>query len=192
MQPTPRRLALTATLTLAIAACGGDSVGVTSGDPLTQQEALAIFTELNDAVSDALGGVAAPAASSGATMDAIPTVTGDCSAGGSVTVSGDADADINQSTMTGSVSFSLTESINGCALVYNSIRFTVNGDPNIKINGDLDIGENFNITGTYEMKGGFEYDADDSRSGTCGVDVNVNFTNLTASGSFCGQSLGGS
>jgi len=65
MQNAHRRLALTATLTLAIAACGGDSVGVTSGDPLTQQEALAIFTELSDAISQALGGVAAPPGSRG-------------------------------------------------------------------------------------------------------------------------------
>jgi len=191
MQNAPRCLALSATLMFAIAACSGDSVGVTSGDPLDQQEVLAIFTELNEAVSNAMGGAPSPPASPGAVMDPLPTVTGDCSAGGTVTVSGSADGNINQSTMTGTITFDLTESINDCALVHDATAFTLNGNPNIKINGDLDIGENFSITGTYEMKGGFLYDADDGRSGTCGIDVSVNFTSLSVGGSICGQNVGG-
>ncbi len=187
MRPTTRLLTLFAGLTFAAAACGDDPTGVT-GDPLTQQEAFAIFAELQAAVSDALGGVN-PAPALVATP--IPEVTGNCLGGGTVTISGEADDNIDPQTGLGTVSFTLVESIDDCVVNTTGSQFTVNGAPNIIIAGQLTIEQDFALSGVYEMDGGFRYTSDDDRAGTCNVDVSIDFSNLTVSGRVCGQNVRG-
>jgi hypothetical protein len=190
MRQAVRLFALSAGLTLLAAGCGSDVTG-TTGDPLTQQEAYAIFSELQFAVSDALGGQAPAAAGSGAMAAApITPVTGTCGGGGTVTVSGEADNNLDPQTGYGTFSFTLTESVNNCVVETTGASFTVNGEPNIHVAGDVTIGQN-GIGGTYDMKGGFSYTADDGRAGTCGVDVGLDFSNLSVSGKVCGQNIRG-
>ncbi|MDH3290663.1 MAG: hypothetical protein OEO20_00485 [Gemmatimonadota bacterium] len=171
-------------LALVLAGCGSD-VGTNSGDPLTQAEAAEIFAQLQTAVADALGSPSAPATVSPPEVMAvpIPTSSATCPAGGSVSVSGSADE-----TATG-ISFSLTETVSNCGIVYNTITFTVDGDPHIKISGDITIGGDMQVSGTYDMQGGFLYSADDGRAGSCAVDASVNFTTFNIGGSLCGHSL---
>lgn len=169
--------------TLILGGCGDG--GGSSGDPLTQDEAVAIFGEL---FTIAFGALGAPPAVAAAPAVAITPITTDCELAGSITLSGDVTE--NET----SVSFNLTETINNCKFEYNpgpgGIVFTVNGDPNINWSGTLSVnGET--LSGTFTMKGGFTYDADDGRSGGCGIDVSVNFSTLQASGKICGQSVSG-
>jgi len=196
MRKAARFFALAAGLALFVTACGSDGpTGTNSGDPLTTQEALDVYAQLNLAVSQALGGaVPGPAASPGEAMDPIPNVSADCPYGGSVSVSGDVDAG-NFGQNGGSISFTFTENISGCKVMSGGYTFTVNGDPNIAINGDIDVsidGQAYDISGTYDLDGGFSYTSDDGRSGSCAMDVSVNYGTFSVSGSICGQSLSGS
>jgi hypothetical protein len=198
MRKAVRLFALTAGLAFVATACGDDDptgTGTNSGDPLTTQEALDVYAQLNLAVSQALGGaVPGPAATPGAAMDPIPTVSADCPYGGSVTVSGDVDAsDFGQNG--GSLSFTFTESISGCKVMSGGNTFTVDGDPNISISGDIDVtlsNQNYSLSGTYDLDGGFSYTSDDGRSGSCAMDVSVDYGTFSVSGSICGQSITGS
>lgn len=185
MRLTRRLSAVLAALLVTATACGEDATGIT-GDPLTQQEAFAIFAELQSAVADALGGVA-PAPALVATP--IPEVTGECLGGGTVTVAGDVDDNIDPQTGLGTISFSLVESVDDCVVQTTGSTFTVNGAPNLLISGDLTVGEDFAITGTYDMDGGFRYSSDDGRAGTCDVDVSLDFSDYNLSGRVCGQSV---
>jgi hypothetical protein len=171
-------------LALVLAGCGSD-IGTNSGDLLTQEESAEIFAQLQTAVANALGSPSAPATVSPPEVLAvpIPTSSGSCPAGGTVTVSGSADE-----TATG-IKFSLTEEVSNCGIVYNTITFTVDGDPNIKISGDITIGGDMEVSGTYDMKGGFLYSADDGRAGSCAVDASIDFTTFDIGGSICGHSL---
>ena len=195
MRKAVRFLALTAGLVVFATACGDDTpTGTNSGDPLTTQEALDVYVQLNAAIGQALGGVTAPAATPGASQDPIPTVSANCPYGGSVSVSGDYDiGDFNTNTGEGTISFSLTESISSCGVMSGDIEFTVNGDPNITVGGDITIAQvnqTFDISGTYTMNGGFRYTSDDGRSGSCAMNVSVNYETFSVSGSICGNSLG--
>jgi hypothetical protein len=196
MRKAAKLFALGAGLALFVTACGDDGpTGTNSGDPLTAQEALDVYAQLNTAIATALGGaVPGPAASPGAAMDPIPTVSADCPYGGSVTVSGDVNAD-NFGENGGSIDFSLTEEINGCGVLSGGTTFTVDGDPYIAMSGDINVtidGMSYDISGTYDLDGGFSYTADDGRSGSCAMDVSVNYGTLSVSGSVCGQSVSGS
>ena len=193
MRKAARLFTLAASMALLATACGSDApTGTNSGDLLTAQEALDVFGQLNAVVGQALGGVATgPVASPGASQDPIPTVSAECPYGGSVSISGDVDvSNLNQQTGTGSISFDLTESISSCGIMSGGYEFTVSGDPSIVIEGDIDIGTT-SISGTYKMMGGFSYTSDDGRAGSCAMDVSANFTEMSVSGSVCGQSISG-
>jgi hypothetical protein len=57
------------------------------------------------------------------------------------------------------------------------------------ITGNVTIDENFVVTGTYTMDGAFRFTADDDRSGTCDVDVDVDLGTGATSGQVCGKSV---
>lgn len=190
MNRTARRFASLAGLMVAAAGCG-DSITDSTGDPLTQEEAVAIYAELQFAVSDALNAQGAAAAGSGAMLvTPITPVTGTCGGGGTVTVSGDADDSLDPVTGYGTVSFTLTETFDDCVVQTTGADFTVNGDPHVTAAGDVTIDEN-GLGGTYDMNGGFAYTADDGRAGTCGVGVSINFSTLRVSGKVCGKTISG-
>lgn len=189
MHRTARTLATILGLGLVAVSCS-DSVTDSTGDPLTQEEAFAIYAELQFAVSDALGAQGSTPAGSGAVMVPIAPVTGACGGGGTVTVTGDADDNIDPQTGLGTISFTLTESFDDCVVQTTGADFTVTGNPNVEIAGDLTVGEN-SLGGTYDMIGGFAYSSDDGRAGTCGVDVSLDFSNLSVSGRICGKRISG-
>jgi hypothetical protein len=190
MRKTTRFCTVLAGLTLVFAACGEDTTGVNSGDLLEADEAFAVFSELQTAVAAALGGVTAPPAvlPAGIMAVPIPESTGNCPAGGTVTVSGNADDNLDQNGL-GTITFTLREEINDCGVVHNAVTFTMNGAPRITIDGEVTIGPEFAISGSYNMGGGFSYTSSDGRSGSCALNVGIDFTNLTVTGTVCGQSV---
>ena len=173
-------------LGMAVSACGDDggAVGTTSGDPLNSTEANAVFNQL---FGIGFGGLASPPALMAApAAEPIPETTTQCPGGGSVTVSGD----VSGGTTSGS--FDITETISGCVVTEGGVAFTVNGDPEIRITGDITIGQTLeDIDIDMTIRGGFTYSSDDGRSGSCGVDVSISMTGSTisASGNVCGQSV---
>jgi hypothetical protein len=190
MYRTVRTFAVIVGLGLAANGCG-DGVTDSTGDPLTQEEAFAIYAELQFAVSDALSAQGSAAAGSGAMLvTPITPVTGSCGGGGTVTVTGDVDDNIDPQSGLGTISFTLTETVDDCIVQTTGANFTVNGSPNIVVAGDLTVGEN-SLGGTYDMGGGFAYTSDDGRAGTCGVDVSLNFSNLSVGGTICGKRIRG-
>jgi hypothetical protein len=82
------------------------------------------------------------------------------------------------------------EGIDDCIVVANGTTFTINGAPNLAIDGDITVSGTFQITGTYEMDGAFQYTADDDRAGTCDVDVQIDLGTRTTSGTVCGEDVG--
>ncbi len=183
MKKASRLIAGFAALGLSVSACGGDDdvTGANSGDQLTTTESLAVFSELQLALSSAL---TAPMAAAAA--EPIPNTTADCPGGGSISISGDVNENGDNFT------FSIDENINNCVVMAGGVTFTVNGDPRINISGDITINQStFAFTGTFDMTGGFRYTSDDNRSGSCAMDVSFNFGTGAISGTICGNSVTG-
>ena len=176
---------------LTVTACGdGDGgIGTTSGAELTVSEVDAILGELFN-IAFGVGGLS-PAASAPATP--IPfneniSESEACPGGGSVSLSGNISGTIDDVTLEGNIDMTLTESISGCVITSGTKKFTVNGDPNIKITAAMTIKANFSISGMFTMKGGFKFTSDDGRSGSCGIDMSVDLATGSATGNVCGHS----
>ena len=164
----------------------------TSGDPLDEAEAQAVATELLTQGFGVFGSLgSAPLASAGAQVAPF-SLTFDqsaaCPNGGSISVSGSISGDIDEQTSAGNLQMDITQGINGCVVVYDGDSFTVNGDPNITYQGDIEFSQTA-ISGTFDMEGGFSYEASDGRRGGCGIRLSVNFSNQSASGQICGLSV---
>lgn len=192
---------LSAALALGLAACGGDTTG--TGDPLTQAEAEELAASLAEGGFVGFAQPAAPMGAPGAEAATI-TITLDDSypcneAGGTGTaaIQGTMSADVNEQTGLGSFSFNYTLTPNGCTIATTGDKvFTLDGDPNLKVDGDFDWSET-SAHGTLHYKGGFAWESSDGRSGTCGVDLTSNYeftfsgtgassASATLSGSVCG------
>jgi hypothetical protein len=185
MKKVSRFIAGFAALGIAVSACSDSGgTGTNSGDPLDADEANALFNQL---FSIGFGGISsAPAPMKAAAAEPIPETTSSCPGGGSVTVSGNVDANSSGGT------FDITETISGCVVTSDGVAFTVNGDPNIRITGDVTVNQTAQTVDIdMSMKGGFSYSADDGRSGSCAVDVSISVTGTSASvtGTVCGQSV---
>jgi hypothetical protein len=191
---------------VVFAACGDDGGpggGTNSGDALASAEVQELAAELFGVLfSVGLGGVAPHAAApvaegiSFAVAEPIPTSTESCEGGGSISVSGDVDASSD------AISFDITEQFNNCVVEGQSTTFTINGDPNVKMTGDVSVTQtSYSIN--WDVGGGIRFTTDDNRSGTCSVSISIdgdfNFADLnnptalqsafTISGSVCGQSV---
>ena len=185
-----RFLAMFLLLTVGAFACSDSTgtVGATDGDPLTEEEAAALLAEFMEVFGGF--GAASPPASPGAIIpiDESLDETAQCPGGGSVRLRGNITGTVDDETFAMDLEFEFTEEINSCGVFHNEMLFVVNGAPNITWSGDYMYSEQ-SLTGTFSMIGGFAYTADDDRSGSCGIEINVNFTTGQASGNLCGRSF---
>lgn len=170
---------------LAFSACGDDGgpVGTNSGDPLTEAEANALFNQL---FGMGFGEVASPPAMMAPAAEPIPETSTACPGGGSVTISGSVNAGTN------SASFDITETISGCIVTEGVVVFTVNGDPSIRITGDITIDQSTqDIEMDMTVRGGIRFSTDDDRDGSCAIDVSISLTSssVSASGQVCNHSV---
>jgi hypothetical protein len=200
MQKSVRLFAFATMTAVALTACSGDGGGgggTNSGDPLTAAEANEVFAALFDIGFGAALAPGGPMASSGPAAVAFSesiSQSETCPGGGSIGLSGTVSGDIDESTFDGTINMDVTETLNSCVVTLDAsaVTVTVNGDPNIKITADITIANSgASFSGTFGMNGGFTYTGDDGRSGGCAVNVSVNLTNQSASGSVCGQSISG-
>jgi hypothetical protein len=182
-----------------VGACSDDNgTGTTAGDTPTAAEQDALLEVL--ALVGALPGVGSFDSPAAAGPQAAPQVDIDynysdsCPEGGSVNVTGkySSDIDPNNPTAGGTYSFDITQDFNGCksADTDNTVIVTVDGDPNVKISGDITIGSSqLDFSGSLSWKGGIKWSSDAGSSGTCAIDVTYNFGTFTGSGSVCGESI---
>lgn len=196
---------LAAGFALVFAACGEDTpTGTNSGDQLTEAEIQALFNELSGAFSETnvfSVSQGAPAAAPGiaAAIDISQdlNVTVGCQAGGSVGIDGSVDGSVDEQSGAGDVQVDFRYDITDCAVPTETTTFTVNGDPYIQFTGDFAFSEGqFSVTATEQ--GGFRFEADDGRMGSCAIDLtfSASYTqgstepsslDASVSGTVCGQ-----
>jgi hypothetical protein len=180
-------------LTLLVAACSGDSVTETTGDMLSEQEVQELFTALS-AINGAVLPLAAPQAA-GPQLTPIPVdesfnESAPCPSGGSLSVSGNIKGTVDDETFAADLEFDLTQDMSNCGVTTASlVQFTLNGEPDINIAGDMSMSET-DFSGSLSYTGGFAWVTDDERSGTCGVNFDVSFSSASQSGTYSGQICG--
>ena len=198
-----RKLMALGLVTLVAGACGSDGPGEPTGDTLSENEieelGEVVFEEvLGEAFGAAFGGGFAfrregPQASAPPIdFDVSQSETVSCDGGGTVTVQVDVDGTIDSDTGEGNFSFDVTSDPNNCVVDTDDLSFTINGDPNIRLTGDFEFGAQGTPVGTQTLEyvGGFSWESSDGRSGSCPVDVQINFsqTSVSTSGQVCGRS----
>ena len=122
--------------------------------------------------------------------------TGSCPGGsGTVQITGSLSGTIDDQTGEGTLALDFTQTMNACVFETAAGLFTVSGDPNIRMSGDM----SWNAEGptgesTFGYKGGFAWSDSEGRSGTCGIDVSIAWsaTSASFSGKICGNSYSGS
>ncbi len=190
-----QRLFGTLAIVSFLAACSDGGVGPTEGDPLTEEESGAIAAEL---LEGAFTGFSAGLSSQGAPApSAVPVSFSldishveECQGGGSVSLAVGMDGTIDDQTGEGDLSLEIVETMNDCVVNYENVAFTVNGNPNITMTGNFTMVAD-DVNGTFAWDGGFTYAADDGRSGSCGIDVEIVFssTALSYSGQICDTTI---
>ncbi|MGD0570828.1 MAG: hypothetical protein ABSA78_20710 [Candidatus Sulfotelmatobacter sp.] len=211
-----RSLAVVAAI-LAIASGGcGSSSSMTSNNTLSAAQAQAVSAQVADtlalALSGAFGGIlpdgARPSlstavaavrpdsssgctpAGSGESCNFPLSYTGPCSGGGTIAISGDIDGTLNNFG-DGSIATQIVVTPANCSVSGT----TINGDPDITLNGQINFtsgGPTYPIT--FMESGGISYGP--NPAGSCKVDVTYSITNApvsscTVSGTVCGQPVSG-
>ncbi len=187
--------AVVSVLALTVASCGDDNgAGPTSGDPLSEAEATEVLNEVLGVMSQGFDDVtnaprAAPAATH--TIDETINESADYAGGGSVGITGSIKGSFDDQTFALDLEFDFTETISNCQTMATSgPTFTVNGNPNLEMQGDYAFSGS-SLTGSFSMGGGFRYESSDGRSGECGIEVDVDYSTQQGSGSVCGISYSG-
>jgi hypothetical protein len=81
-----------------------------------------------------------------------------------------------------------------CRVQATDMSFTVNGDPNLAISGDY-AGTSASYSYDYMQEGGFSFEADDGRSGSCEYSYSLTTTydgsalSFEYDGNICGVDL---
>jgi len=198
-------LVCSAALVLAAAACS-DSTGVNGGISQADANQLAADvdavstlgpTDFGPAASFSIGvdgsGVSGSVATTPFPINNTFTVTKQCPRGGQVVLDGSIVGTGDRTTHSLTLDANATRTDTNCAFDTKDGVLTVNGNPNLKYTGHLNI-VNGALSGlqTQTHKGSFTW-ARTGGSGTCDVDITSSFDpsthTLTITGSFCGHTV---
>lgn len=184
-------------LTLTLAACGGDLVGVNSGDELSDTEIQAIF----NAFSGALDGVDA-SASRVAPQDGIQmadidvnqsvNISTDCNLGGEISLSGSVEGTVDDETFASNLEMGIGIQFDACIIASEENTVSVDGD--IQFDSHVVISEGaFSVDGS--QVGGFDFTTNDGRIGSCAIDIDFSASlsegtsaQSSVTGTVCGRS----
>lgn len=184
-------------LALTMTACGGDLVGVNSGDELSDTEIQAIF----NAFSGALDGVDA-SASRVAPQDGIQmadidvnqsvNISTDCNLGGEISLSGSVEGTVDDETFASNLEMGIGIQFYACIIA--SEENTVSVDGGIQFDSHVVIDdEAFSVDGS--QVGGFDFTTDDGRIGSCAIDIDFSASlsdgtsaQSSVTGTVCGRS----
>ncbi len=193
MRTSLRLVTALTSLTLLVAACSGDSVTETTGDMLSAQEVQELFAALSTINGNVLP-LAAPQAP-GPQLAPVPVnesfnESAPCPGGGSLSVSGNIKGTVDDETFAADLEFDLTQDMSNCGVTTASnLLFTLNGEPDIDIVGDMAMSET-SFSGTLSYTGGFAWVSDDERAGVCGVSFDVSFSSASQTGTYSGEICG--
>jgi hypothetical protein len=196
---TPSTTAI-AFLAAFLAACGGGDATEPEEVALDQVAGMQIATTLMSEIItigfSALAGADAPAGavrgelrsalSAGGLVPITQTVP--CQGGGTINVTGSYTNTLGNAG-TGNVAFDLRQVPNNCVMTTSQGAYTVNGNPDFTITGDLSVTA-WNL-GVFHFTygGGFRWSGRGG-SGSCSIDLTYNFnyatSSVSASGHICG------
>ncbi len=150
---------------------------------------------------DGIGVIGAPAAS----MEAAPavvftrtfTVTRSCPAGGSVTVSGKVEGEIDRDTRSGTLTENRSISFDDCARELRRGTITLNtaDDAPITVNGQVTIENGSHVAGSFTKQGTFQWSQSNGDSGSCSIDLTITWSRdgntftHTVKGTICGRTV---
>lgn len=202
---TVARLGLGATSLALLVGCGGDPVAP-GGDDLSQAEAAAIAGFMSGAAfegwsfDEGEGAAASVAPAAGASVSGEPIqfdvaidASSQCPQGGSVSVAGLFAGTVDSETQTGTVALGIVVTADGCTFPADETVFTVDTNPDLELDGDFawEAGQPVGDQ-TFSYAGGIAWTAEDGRSGSCTIDLQVRRGEdgtLVESGSACGMSI---
>ncbi|GBD32773.1 hypothetical protein HRbin33_01747 [bacterium HR33] len=150
---------------------------------------------------DGIGIVGAPAASAEAappiTFTRTFTVTRSCPAGGTVTISGKVEGEIDRDTRSGTLTESRTISMDDCARELRRGTITLNtaDDAPIAVNGQVTIENGHHVAGSFTKTGTFEWSRSNGDSGSCTIDLTITWSRdgntftHTVKGTICGREI---
>jgi hypothetical protein len=184
-------------LALAIAACGGDPMGVNSGDHLTDAEIQAVFNAFGDAVGGVNASAHRMAPLDGPQMVDIDvsqdiSVSAPCNVGGEISLNGSVVGTVNDETFASDLEMEIGVQFDACGIESEPNTISVDGE--IDFYSHIVINEGgFSAEGSQE--GGFSFTTSDERSGSCAIKIDFDATYTEGSsvqssltGSVCGRS----
>jgi hypothetical protein len=194
-------------LTLAALAVGCSDF-TSSGDTLPEADAAELAEVLVETGFVGFeGGAGAPQAVAGAEASPTPfsftiNESGPCEGGGTMAINGSASGNIDAEAGTGQLGYTYTLTPNGCQVTTQSQKtFTITGDPNIEVTGDLDLSQTAFVF-EFGYNGRFAWTEANAGEGVCAIDLTANFdmtldetsgepTSMTANmqGTVCGYNI---
>lgn len=186
MLDTMKRATLcVAAVALAVGGCG-DSTGT-----LSQTEAEELAAVIAGLTATGLGGLAGPQAAPATEVTfelELENVSGPCSEGGTANLTGSLVLTADDETGDFSVGFDYTITPNDCReRSPNDIVFTLDGDPNITVEGTLS-GTQTSLEGSITQSGGVRWETG-GRSGSCTLNLTTTYDFTSSDG---GETFSGS
>ena len=184
-------------LALTMAACGGDPVGVNSGDELSDTEIQAIFNAFGGALDGVDASASRVAPQDGIQMADIDVnqsvnVSTDCNLGGEISLSGSVEGTVDDETFASNLEMGIGIQFDACIIASEENTVSVDGD--IQFDSHIVINEGaFSVDGS--QVGGFDFTTNDGRIGSCAIDIDfsASFSEGTSAqssvtGTVCGRS----
>lgn len=179
---------------LAFAACGGDDGTGPADTELTEQEvgemmeALAAAGAFSPPSPQEGSGTSAPNAPARTTFDYDVETTASCPGGGSVSISGSVQGDVDDQTGEGDFDVTMTQSHQDCVASSDAgTTFTFNSSPGLQTSMDFTTTSDgsYSITGSHSGSLGW---TTGEKSGSCSVDISYDFSGSQSS--FSGSAQG--
>lgn len=190
-------------LALLTAACS-DTLG--TGDPLSSEDAVEVADFMAASAIDGYDAIGTmgpspeaggPMTSSGFTFTKSFTLTRSCPAGGSLTVAGTVNGELDQETRSGTINVEKTIALNECARSRGEHTLTLNTaeDAPISVEGVIEVQSGHHVSGSFTKQGSFTWSKSNGDSGSCELDLAITWSRdgntftHTVTGTICSREV---